>query len=318
MNVVRAVSFNTFRESVRQPVYWAVVILTALLMALSVVFAGFALGEESKLVRDAGLTSITIAGLLLAIFLSSSVVAGEIEKRTALTVLCKPVRRFHFILGKYLGIILAIFVAYVILAIILLLTVWWYESPVDYSALLRAWWTGQPLHLRQLYFFSGHYADLSFAGKPLPFSEIAACFRCDLRYFIYPSRSGGDYVFPNLLTGVFLSLCEVSVLTSFALAVSTKASMILNVCATFSLFILGHQAGYLIHLVSGGSEAQFFPTLLLLRIIPNFELLNYASDIAFDQIVPIKLVVQLAMYTLGWITWFLLLANILFAQRELA
>jgi len=292
--------------------------LTAVLMALSVVFAGFAFGEESKLVRDAGLTSITIAGLLLAIFLSSSVVASEIEKRTALTVLCKPVGRFHFILGKYLGIILAIFVAYVILAAMLLITVWWYESPVKYFALIRAWWTEQPLHARQLFFFGGRYADLSFAGKSLPFSEIVACFRSDLRYFIYPLGSGGSYVFPNLLTGALLSLCEVSVLTSFALAVSTKASMILNVCTTFSLFILGHQAGYLIHLLSGGSETQSPLMLLLLRIIPNFELLNYASDIAFDEIVPIKLVVPLALYTFGWIATFLLLADILFEQRELA
>ena len=106
MSVIRAICGNTFRESIRQPVYWAVVMLTAVLMALSVAFAGFALGEESKLVRDAGLTSITIAGLLLAIFLSSSVVASEIEKRTALTVLCKPVGRFHFILASTLALFL--------------------------------------------------------------------------------------------------------------------------------------------------------------------------------------------------------------------
>ena len=83
-------------------------------------------------------------------------------------------------------------------------------------------------------------------------------------------------------------------------------------------FILGHQAGYLIHLLSGSSETQSPLMLLLLRIIPNFELLNYASDIAFDEIVPIKLVVLLALYTFGWIATFLLLANILFEQRELA
>ena len=73
---------------------------------------------------------------------------------------------------------------------------WWYESPVKYSALISAWWTEQPLHARQLYFFGGHYADLSFAGKSLPFSQIVACFRSDLRHFIYPLGSGGDGVPP--------------------------------------------------------------------------------------------------------------------------
>jgi len=316
MTISTAMATNTLRESMRQPVYWTVVALTGILMALSIIFAGFALGEESKLVRDAGLTSITIAGLLLAIFLSSSVVADEIEKKTALTVLSKPVARFQFLLGKYLGIVTAILAAYVILAVILLATVWWYESPVKYFHLAKAWWTGQSFRGSQLYYYSGHYGDLSLAGKPLPFSEIMSCFMCDLRYFICSAGAGGAQIFPNLLVGVVLSFCEVCILASFALAVSTKASMILNVSMTFSLFILGHQAGYFVRMLAAESKALSSLALLVLRIIPNFELLNYASDIAFDKIVPISLIGQLALYTVGWVAAFVLLAGILFERRE--
>lgn len=311
MTTSLAIGANTFRESIRQPVYWAVIALTTALIILSTLFAGFALGEESKLVRDAGLTSITIAGLLLAIFLSSSVVADEIDKRTALTVLCKPVRRFQFILGKYLGIAGAVLVGYLLLTAVLLLAVWWYESPVKHVSLIKIWWGAEPPSARTLASLARQYADSSLAGSPLPLAAILDWFKSDCHYFV-------TSVFPQLMLGSLLSLWEVFILAAAAVAVSTKASMILNVCITFSLFILGHQAGYFVHLLTAETETPSRVALLLLRLIPNFEFLNYASDIAFDKIVPMILVGQLALYTIGWVVVFLLLANILFARRELA
>ena len=306
MRTSLAITTNTFREAIRQPVYWAVVILTAVLMALSAIFAGFTLGEESRLVRDAGLTSITIAGLLLAIFLSSSVVADEIDKKTALSVLCKPVHRYQFILGKYYGIFFAILAGYILLTIMLFVTVWWYESPIKYTGLLKAYWAGQALNPN---FIDSGYTNSYLAGKPVTLSVIASLLNSDISYFI-------KSVFANLAKGVFLSLCEVAILTSAALAVSTRVSMVLNVCLTFSLFILGHQVGYLMRVLTGAQDT--FMANLVHRVVPNFELLNYASDFAFDKVVPITLVGQLAFYAVGWIAIFLLIAIALFDQREIA
>ena len=305
MATIYAIGRNTFREAVRQPVFWAVILLTVALMVLTVAFAGFALGEESRLVRDAGLTSITIAGLLLAIFLSSSVVADEIEKKTALSVLCKPVHRQQLICGKYVGIICAIVASYLLLSIILLSTVWLYESPVRYTSLITSWWGSQPLTQYQL--VEGMPASL--AGKPVTLGMLFSFLSVDLAHF-------ASTVFGNLLTGVLLSLCEVAILAAAALAVSTRLSMILNVCLIFSLFILGHQVGTLVDVLAGGHSGIL--VTLVHRLIPNFEFLNYASDIAFDKLVPISLVGQLALYTAGWIGIFLLLAIWLFDQREIA
>lgn len=306
MSVAHAIASNTFRESIRQPVYWAVVLLTASLMMLSVIFAGFALGEESKLVRDAGLTSITIAGLLLAMFLSSNVVADEIEKKTALSVLCKPVHRYQFIVGKYIGICCSIVIAYIILTLILYGTVWWYESPIRYGLYIKAWWAGQPINPQLL---SGEYPE-DIVKNPITTSLLLSTFGSDISSFF-------TQVFPNLLTGVFLSLCEVAVLTSAAVAISTRVSMILNVCITLSLFIVGHQIGYFMHILSGGDQPGVIATLVR-RLVPNFEFLNYASDIAFGKVVPITLVEQSALYTLGWVAVFLALAVVLFDEREIA
>jgi len=310
MKTTVAIAVNTFREAVRQPVFWAIVILTLVLMPLSVLFAGFALGEESRLVRDACLTSITIAGLLLAIFLSSNVVAEEIEKKTALSVLCKPVRRHQFIVGKFLGLTCTIALAYIVLTLALMLTIWYYESPFKYAELYSIYRSGKPVDVNQIYVLTNRTVfDESLHGSPLPFSVIVDFLRTDISSFLT--------VVPNLAKGCLLSFFEVAILTSAAVAFSTRVTMIFNVCLTFSLFIVGHQAGHLITLLSGTKEVAV-PGLILRRILPNFEFLNYASDIAFDKIVPNHLIWNLTIYSALWVAVFLLFAMALFDQREIA
>lgn len=310
MKTTAAIAINTFREGVRQPVFWAIVVLTLVLMPLSVLFAGFALGEESRLVRDACLTSITIAGLLLATFLSSNVVAEEIEKKTALSVLCKPVQRHQFIIGKFCGVICTIALAYILLELALMATVWYYESPFKYAELYRLYRSGKPVDVNHIYILTNRTVfDGSLHGSPLPFPVLLDFLRIDIGSFLK--------IMPNLAKGCLLSFFEVAILTSAAVAFSTRVTMIFNVCLTFSLFIVGHQAGYLIMLLSGTKEANF-PSLILRRILPNFEFLNYASDIAFDKVVPNHLIWNLTIYSAIWVAVFLLFAMALFDQRETA
>ena len=59
------------------------------------------------MIRDMGVSTITISGLLTGCLSSSVLIANEFERQAVLTVLCKPIARIHYILGKYLGIILA-------------------------------------------------------------------------------------------------------------------------------------------------------------------------------------------------------------------
>jgi ABC-type transport system involved in multi-copper enzyme maturation permease subunit len=76
-------------------------------MLMSLTFTFFAFGEEGKMIRDMGISTITISGLLTGCLSSSVLIANEFERQTVLAVLCKPIGRLHYILGKYLGIILA-------------------------------------------------------------------------------------------------------------------------------------------------------------------------------------------------------------------
>lgn len=133
-----AIATNTFKEGVRQPVFYVLVAGGCVLMLLSVYFTLFSFGEEAKLVKDMGLATITLFGLIVALFTSSGVICDEIEKKTVLTVLCKPVTRADFVLGKFLGIVAAAFTAMAVLALALLLALYLHDKTGDIHAHARA------------------------------------------------------------------------------------------------------------------------------------------------------------------------------------
>ena len=103
---------NTFVETVRQPIYGVILITAALLMVLNVSLAAFTLSDDDKLLLDLGLSTLLLTGLFLSAFSATGVLSREIENKTVLTVVSKPVGRPTFILGKYVGLLAALAVAY--------------------------------------------------------------------------------------------------------------------------------------------------------------------------------------------------------------
>ncbi|MEX0825091.1 MAG: ABC transporter permease, partial [Pirellulaceae bacterium] len=74
-----------------------------------------------KLLKDSGITLIMVLAIIQAVWSAGTSVSDEIEGRTALTVLSKPVSRRGFLLGKYAGIMLGVLVMFVILGAVLML-----------------------------------------------------------------------------------------------------------------------------------------------------------------------------------------------------
>lgn len=98
---------NSFKEIVRQPFYHVILFSGCFLIIISFAFTFFAFGEEVRMIRDMGISTITICGLLTCSLSTSIIITSEFERQTALAVLSKPITRVHFVLGKYLGIIVA-------------------------------------------------------------------------------------------------------------------------------------------------------------------------------------------------------------------
>lgn len=122
---------NTYLESVRQPIYFIVTMLAGLLIVLCTWGASFSMGQSSsaeiygddKLLLDLGLATVFVCGVLLAALLSTATISREIENKTVLTVVSKPVGRVTVVLGKYLGVTGAIWFAVAIMLLFIQLAV---------------------------------------------------------------------------------------------------------------------------------------------------------------------------------------------------
>jgi ABC-type transport system involved in multi-copper enzyme maturation permease subunit len=105
---VWAVAWNTFREAIRDKILYNLVFFSLLIMGVSTYLGDIALGKSTKVIQDVGLASMSVFGLLIAIFVGIGLVYKEIQRRTIYTLLAKPISRGQFLVGKYFGLLMTI------------------------------------------------------------------------------------------------------------------------------------------------------------------------------------------------------------------
>lgn len=120
---VAAIARTTAKEGWSQPLFWVTLALGAVLLLLFIVIPYFTFGEDIKMLKDTGLTLITVLSTVLGVWTASVSIADEIEGRTALTLLSKPIGRRQFIFGKFLGVLAPVFVMFLVLGVVFLGTV---------------------------------------------------------------------------------------------------------------------------------------------------------------------------------------------------
>ncbi|MBI2828152.1 MAG: ABC transporter permease subunit [Acidobacteria bacterium] len=110
MSVIGHVAVNVFKESVRDKVLYNLVGFATLLIVVSYLLGQLTAGQDVKIIKDLGLAAIATFGLLIAVFIGIGLVWKEVERRSIYSLLSKPMRRDEFILGKYVGLALTLFV----------------------------------------------------------------------------------------------------------------------------------------------------------------------------------------------------------------
>jgi hypothetical protein len=126
------VARNAFVESIRQPIFFILVMLSGVTQLFNTWGTAFSMerdtttaevGSDDKLLLDVGLASVFVFGMILAAFISTAVVSREIEQKTVLTVVSKPISRAAVILGKYLGVAATMTVGVVAMMAFLLMSI---------------------------------------------------------------------------------------------------------------------------------------------------------------------------------------------------
>jgi ABC-type transport system involved in multi-copper enzyme maturation permease subunit len=108
MKPILIIALNAFRETVRDKILYNLVLFTIGLILFSLMLGEWSVFARINVISDFTLAVMSVAGLLMSIFVGIGLIQKEIQKKTILTLLAKPLPRWHFIVGKYLGLLMVL------------------------------------------------------------------------------------------------------------------------------------------------------------------------------------------------------------------
>ncbi|MCA9198958.1 MAG: ABC transporter permease subunit [Planctomycetales bacterium] len=267
---VSAIALATTKSELAQPLFQIILILGIFLILLFVVLPYNTFGEDIKMFKITGLTSIMILSIVQGVWAASNSISDEVDGRTALTVMSKPISRAQFIMGKFSGILWTVMLMFVVLGVWLLI-----------------WVAYKPIY------------DAREMGAEVP---------------------TWDYTLAEVVKtvpGIVLAFLEVIVMVAISVAISTRLPMMANFAICFTIYLLGH----LIPLIAM-SDVQFAPVVfigqLIATVLPVLDHFNIQAAVAQGAVVPWSYIGVSTLLCLLYSGIAMLLALILFEDRDLA
>lgn len=131
LRIIRAFALNTFRETVRDRVLYAIIVFAFLATLSGLVFSSLSADQDIRVLEDLGLATITIFGGVIAVFIGTTLVFKEIDRRTIFLIVTKPISRWEFITGKFLGLSLCVLVTNFAMGLFFLLIIYMQTGNFD-------------------------------------------------------------------------------------------------------------------------------------------------------------------------------------------
>jgi Cu-processing system permease protein len=113
---VSAIASNTVREAIRNKILYTLLFFGVLMIAAGILLSALSYVEVHRILQSVGLSALRIFGAAIAIFVGVGLIHKEVDRRTIYTILSKPVSRTEFLLGKYLGLVVTIWLQVLIMA----------------------------------------------------------------------------------------------------------------------------------------------------------------------------------------------------------
>lgn len=321
-----AIARNALLESIRQPVFVVLLVAGALALILNVNLAAFTLEDDNKLLVDLGLSSLLIAGLLMSAFTATSVLTREIESRTVLTVVSKPVSRASLVIGKFLGVAAALGIGYWTLAAIFLLTV---RHRVQSSARIEDTFD-MPVLIVGLLFavFALSFAALAnyLYRRPFPsvFSVSLACCMSVALGIVWCIDRSWNLQNPlaewngQLMIALGLVFQAVLVLAAVAVAASTRLGQVSTLLVCSAVFLGGLVSEYLLSQVTGPQSPESEGLLLQLAsaAVPNLQFFWPADALTQGNPISLAYFGMVTLYAACLVAAAVSLAVLLFQRRD--
>jgi ABC-type transport system involved in multi-copper enzyme maturation permease subunit len=297
-----AVALAAFQEGVRQPMFWMLTLAGSLIMVVSVFIPYFTFGEDLKMVKELCYAFTMLAPAVFGVVAACMSVTEEIEGRTAVTVMSKPIARRHFLLGKFAGITLAA----------LLMTAWmgWV---LIWVFLYKTWYEGTSVPGAQLdvggeAWAMARVSDLGLSGTAA--GELVRGIG------LWTHDVGAT------LPGLVIGFCQVGVLTAVAVALATRVPMVVNLTMCLIVYLMGHLTPIMTEVSRRQYPLVAFVAQVFETVFPGLDLFDVGSsiirDLPLDPVAYSIYTLNVALYGLTYTAIALLAGLILFEDRDLA
>jgi ABC-type transport system involved in multi-copper enzyme maturation permease subunit len=240
-----AIIRNTFFESIRQPIMLVVLVAASVLIIMCNPLSAFTMEDDQRMLIDMGMAMVFVSSTLLAAFIATNVLGREIDNRTVLTVVAKPVSRPIFVIGKYIGVAAAITLGTAFMALVFLL--------VEQHSVMQT--TRDPYHLPSIFFGIGaavigvgvgvwcnYFYNKVFASTMLcvttPLLALAYLLTLLFQHDFTPQPIGTTFR-PQILLAMVGLLLAVLIISAIAIAASTRLGQVMTLCITLGVFLLG-------------------------------------------------------------------------------
>lgn len=142
MSKIGIIALNTFKESIRDKILYNIGAMGLFLVLFSIVLGDWSVFDRSHVIKSFSLSILSFSGVLLAIFVGIGLVQKEIQKKTVLTLLSKPIKRSQFILGKFIGLQALLSVQFLMISSMIMFVLWISDVSPDFGfmqAILLLW-----------------------------------------------------------------------------------------------------------------------------------------------------------------------------------
>ena len=315
------VAFAAFRESCRQPMFWLIVVGATVLIWLSVAIPYFTFGDDYKMMKQIGFDMVMLSAVLFGVLAASMSISEEIEGRTAITLMSKPVNRRQFLIGKFLGILMACLI----------------------MSLLLSWTLTDALRAMREFDPINNAADPADPLGETP-DKLVDPMTFEAQKTVVPPfmkavpagpgklvARGAGLWFSDAVAhsfGVVLGFGQVMILVAVASALATRMAFVVNVVICLMIFFLGHLAPVVVQVTQqaqgGGVGVGLVGFLgrLFDVLLPSLESFNMGRAIIRESPLPLwqfgGYVLTVFGYSLIYTTIALLVGLLLFEDRDLA
>jgi ABC-type transport system involved in multi-copper enzyme maturation permease subunit len=254
-----AVAVNTFREAVRDRVLNGMLGVALAVLVFSLALSELALDQKQRIVLDIGMASISLFSVVMAVFLGSSLLYKEIERKTLYVILPKPIRRHEFLLGKYFGIALTVFVFVAIMGAVQL-------GVTTFQARTDLYWLAIEVVVLPTLLLLGMFKATDRTAVLLPWAAIALATSAVI-------AAHAEIEVTPVLLALVLVMGEVLVLSAVALVFSAFSTPFLTALLTAGVWVVGRSADSMISMKSRTLPVEVRDLLkLLVHVWPNFNL----------------------------------------------